>query len=241
MVLDIRAQQLVHVASTLGPANVVRSLAAHYPTFAALEPEVQAELVTRAGLDAIRHDLCTLNAWERYAAVAFLLGCDFDRDPFQPWAWLLLHRRDLPAAERAERLHAECVRTLDRVAGSRAERLGAALLEVGRLEVGELVALGSGLAELEPLARRVHPAKAEDGGSAALAKLVEEARRASPTEPDVPIVFLAMFLLGVGVLRDPRYAWLGRALAEAPGEPPARQAAVLGRVKAEIERALAGA
>jgi hypothetical protein len=135
-------------------------------------------------------------------------------------------------------VHAECVRALDRVAGPRGRRFEAALSAVLRLEASELVEPGSGL---ESLATRIYPAKAEDGGPAVIEKLADHARRSSPTEQDVPMVFLAMFLLGVGVLHDPRYAWLGRLLAAAPPRAPARQQAVLAGVRTEITRALVGA
>jgi hypothetical protein len=154
-----------------------------------------------------------------YIELLFLLGIDFDTDPQYPWAARILRDSDATdQTSRADRLHTDVITYLHTAAGPDRQYAKRALLRARKLPYwGPSRAGPDHESTVIEMMRELHPERCDYIGVPQLRALVarglQEAQNHLVTsDPGIALIIALMFVLGHGVIRDPKYAFVNQTL-----------------------------
>ncbi len=230
--VDFEAEMLAHLKET-------------YPgRMAGVDDDRIRRLISRGIEQARGYGFEARGPVRMYLDFMVTLGHEFDRDPLLFWIRDILCDRDgLHEMTQAGRLHSHVGRYLDLVYGLD-DRWIEGLEHIVKALPENLAAVGRtfGANAVRWLAA-LHPRKSAYAGNAALANLVQEARRTAelqslPEPEGPPLALLLMFYCGSGVMTDPSYPWVADSLAPESGDPPARLEALIASTSAYLCRVL---
>lgn len=166
-----------------------------------------------------------------YVELIFILGVEFDTDPQYPWAEKTLNDPEINDQNlKAERLWEQEIEYLHTATGPQRIYAKEALRRVRELPY-EGPSLASPHYEDEVLSkmRELHPERCEYLGEQPLRSLIvegrEEARKYKiDSDAAVTLIIGLMFVLGHGVLRDPKYAFTRSTLTNENEPDPNKRA-----------------
>jgi len=213
---------------------------------------LHAEMLGDRGIDAMldralacaaSHGIRHARGVEQVLYLMLLLGSGFDEDPQLPWATAILADHSEPPGVRADRLYAEALAFLDRVAGPRGEHIIRALRRAADARY-ELIPASPAAGREDATAARLtelFPQKCEELGVMGVRRLVgDAATRAAHQgvvgERGVTLVATMMLLLGSGFDADPQLPWVTEILRDAPGNEAAAVERLLAAARAHLSR-----
>jgi hypothetical protein len=233
--VKIRTEQIEALSANAG-SQFELQMCEHLAEFAPLESKMlgreRMRAFVREGMKrAAAHKFTQRGPVRFYLDLLVLFGWEFDNDSQFPWAAAVVGDHS-PAdqMERAERLHAGCVKYQEAAAGPDQQYVKAAFERLKRLRYEDLMLAGAD-GESACLARlkEIHPEKCAHIGEAPLRKLIREAVAAARAQSITSIpgavlfVYLA-FMMGHGFARDPLLPWLSATLANNELGPPNQRA-----------------